>query len=209
MTTLLMRLIGPLQSWGLDARFGERATSSEPTKSGVIGLVCAALGRDRAEPVNDLASLRMAVRVDREGALLRDYHTALDVLAASGKGTDTVLSNRWYLCDAAFLVGLEGDRILLNQIHGALANPVWPTFLGRKACLPAEPVWMPDAVVGLPLLEAMAAHPLLVISDDATPRRWVIDDDAGEELRPDLPIGPFSMRQFGQRRVRTEYRPCT
>jgi CRISPR system Cascade subunit CasD len=209
MTTLLMRLIGPLQSWGLDARFGERATSSEPTKSGVIGLVCAALGRDRAEPVNDLANLRMAVRVDREGAPLRDYHTALEVLAASGKGTDTVLSNRWYLTDAAFLVGLEGDRLLLDRIHGALANPVWPTFLGRKACLPAEPVWMPNAVVALPLLEAMAAQPLLVTTDDAAPRRWVIDDDAGEQFRPDLPIGPFATRQFGQRRVRTEYRPCT
>jgi CRISPR system Cascade subunit CasD len=210
MATLLMRLIGPLQSWGLDARFGERATSSEPTKSGVIGLICAALGRDRAEPVDDLARLQMAVRVDREGTPLRDYHTALDVLAASGKGTDTVLSNRWYLCDAAFLVGLAGnDRALLEQVHAALAKPVWPTFLGRKACIPAEPVWIPDAVIDLPLVDAMAAHPLLAAPEDLGPRRWIIEDDAGEQLRPDLPIGPFATRQFGQRRVRTEYRPCT
>lgn len=209
MATLLMRLSGPLQSWGLDARFGERATSSEPTKSGVIGLVCAALGRDRSAPVDDLARLHMAVRVDREGAPLRDYHTALDVLAASGKGTDTVLSNRWYLSDAAFLVGLQGDRALLETIHGALANPVWPVFLGRKACVPAEPVWMPDAVVEGPLLEAMAAHPSIVAADSSAARRWVIDDDTGEQFRPDLPIGPFSTRRFGQRRVRIEYRPCT
>jgi CRISPR system Cascade subunit CasD len=209
MATLLVRLVGPLQSWGLDARFGERATASEPSKSGVIGLLCAALGRDRAEPLDDLAALRMAVRVDREGTPLRDYHTALDVVAASGKGTDTVLSNRWYLCDAAFMVGLEGDRRLLEQVHLALRDPVWPIFLGRKACTPAEPVWMPDAVVDLPLLEALGAAAVLIPPDEGKSLRWVIEDDSGEQQRPDQPIGPFSSRQFGQRRVRTEYRSCT
>lgn len=209
MATLLLRLVGPLQSWGLDARFGERVTASEPSKSGVLGLACAALGRDRAEPIDDLVALRMGLRVDREGVPLRDYHTALDVLAASGKGTDTVLSNRWYLMDAAFLVGLEGDGVVLRAIHDALRRPVWPIFLGRKACLPGEPAWMPDALSDDPLEACLASFPSLVAADAGGARRWVLEDPAGEQLRPDQPIGPFSTRRFGMRRVRTEFRPCT
>ena len=59
MPTLLLRLVGPMQSWGTTSRFDERDTQLEPSKSGVLGLICAALGRDRSEPVEDLAALRM------------------------------------------------------------------------------------------------------------------------------------------------------
>ena len=45
--TLLLRLQGPMQSWGTTSRFDERDTQLEPSKSGVLGLVCAAIGRDR------------------------------------------------------------------------------------------------------------------------------------------------------------------
>ena len=83
--TLLFRLAGPMQSWGVQSRFTVRDTGLEPSKSGVIGLVCAALGRARNQPVDDLAALRMGVRVDREGKLAKDYHTALDVIKAKGK----------------------------------------------------------------------------------------------------------------------------
>lgn len=44
MSTLLMRLAGPLQSWGTTSRFDQRDTGKEPSKSGVIGLMAAALG---------------------------------------------------------------------------------------------------------------------------------------------------------------------
>ena len=55
MATLLLKLAGPLQSWGSDSRFTETKTRHEPTKSGVIGLLAAALGRRRTEDVSDLA----------------------------------------------------------------------------------------------------------------------------------------------------------
>jgi len=45
MSVLLLRLAGPLQSWGDSSRFATRGTRREPTKSGVIGMVAAALGR--------------------------------------------------------------------------------------------------------------------------------------------------------------------
>src|SRR5512147_835084 len=96
--TLLMRLVAPMQSWGVQSDFTYRDTGLEPSKSGVIGLLCAALGkpRDEAHPdshsqprLAELATLRMGVRVDREGLLQRDYHTALDVRTANGvKMTD-------------------------------------------------------------------------------------------------------------------------
>lgn len=44
MATLLLRLAAPLQAWGADSKFETRKTNREPTKSGVIGLLAAALG---------------------------------------------------------------------------------------------------------------------------------------------------------------------
>ncbi|NLO07691.1 MAG: type I-E CRISPR-associated protein Cas5/CasD, partial [candidate division WS1 bacterium] len=67
MPVLLMRLEGPMQSWGTQSRFTVRDTGREPSKSAVIGLLCAALGVDRDEDdrLADLATMRMAVRIDR------------------------------------------------------------------------------------------------------------------------------------------------
>lgn len=45
MGTLLLKLAGPLQAWGVESKFDERRTLNFPTKSGVIGMVAAALGR--------------------------------------------------------------------------------------------------------------------------------------------------------------------
>jgi CRISPR system Cascade subunit CasD len=204
MSTLLIPLVGPLQSWSVDARFGERLTTQEPSKSAVIGLLCAALGRDRAEPVDDLAALRFGVRIDRPGVLMRDYHTALDVASAGTKNIDTVLSNRWYLSNAVFLVGFEGASELLCTVHHALANPCWPVFLGRKAFLPAMPLAMPDAIVEQPLREALLEAAPLPGADTNSPARLVIEDPEGPQNRPDQPASPYSQRRFVQRRVKTE-----
>ena len=78
MATLLLRLAAPLQAWGADSKFETRKTGREPTKSGVIGLLAAALGlrRDEREALARLTGLRFGVRVEREGQLLVDYHTA-------------------------------------------------------------------------------------------------------------------------------------
>ena len=77
MATLLLRLAAPLQSWGR-VKFETRKTNREPTKSGVIGLLAAALGlrRDDAAGLARLNGLHFAVRADREGSLLVDFHTA-------------------------------------------------------------------------------------------------------------------------------------
>lgn len=196
-----------MQSWGTTSRFDERDTQLEPSKSGVIGLVCAALGRDRSEPVDDLAALRMGVRVDREGLLLRDYQTATGVLIASGKPDPgrTVVSPRYYLADAAFLVGLEGQDIHgLERIQRALRSPVWPLALGRKSFVPGQPVWLPDGLVNQGLEAAL--HTAQRIAEPqrehrGQPLRVMMEHASAGAVRLDQPIAPFAERRFGPRFV--------
>lgn len=205
MPTLLLRLQGPMQSWGTTSRFDERDTQLEPSKSGVLGLICAALGRDRSESVDDLAALQMGVRVDREGVVLRDYQTATGIVNAAGKVDmkRTVVSPRYYLSDAAFLVGFEGERALLDQIHQALKTPHWPLSLGRKGCLPSPPVYLPDGVRDSALQEALRDYPELIKGAGLQVRRLLLEATEGT-VRLDQPIAPFADRRFGPRFVLTE-----
>lgn len=217
-----------MQSWGTQSRFTMRDTGQEPSKSGVIGLLCAALGRPRAASVTDLVALRMGVRVDREGAMRVDYQTAggehrkgesYGVAKASGGTPDTVQSNRYYLADASFLVGLstEGDDALLREIDAALAAPVWQISLGRKSYVPGTPVRLPDTpplgpgLRDLPLREALQEYPWPTqragIRENIPNRlRLVLDDEDNPqaEIRRDVPIS-FEHRQFGLRRVSTDW----
>jgi CRISPR system Cascade subunit CasD len=209
MATLLLRLQGPLQSWGTTSRFDERDTQLEPSKSGVLGLVCAALGRDRREPVEDLAALRMGVRVDHEGVPMRDYQTATGVLIATGKADmrRTVVSPRYYLSDAAFLVGLEGrDESLLASIHAALRAPHWPLALGRKSFAPGMPVWLADGLSPLALEQALASYPRLARAQRVErqhPLRCLLEDEQEGAIRLDQPVAPFAERRFGPRFVKS------
>lgn len=216
MATLLLRLAGPMQSWGTTSRFDERDTQLEPSKSGVLGLVCAALGRDRAEPVDDLAALRMGVRVEREGVPMRDYQTIggdLDlekqrrsVRTASGEfRKDPVVSTRFFLADAVFLVGLEGDGDLLASIRQALANPVWPLALGRKSCVPSLPVYLPEGLSERSLQRALSEWPCLLSGELPRESRRVVLEHASEgSVRLDQPVAPFAERRFGPRFVTTQ-----
>ena len=208
MNTLLLRLIGPMQSWGLQSHFGVRDTGREPSKSGLLGLACAAIGIPREDDaaLRQLAALRMGVRVDREGELSRDYHTAQNVLRSGGGLKDTELSTRYYLADAAFLVGLESEDLsLLQKIQTALTNPVWPIFLGRKAFVPAQPVQLSDGLkTDLPLEEALQMYPYLGRNPAPERLRVVIESLDGELIRPDQPIS-FSSRRFATRRIRVGF----
>lgn len=209
MHTLLLRLDGPLQSWGTTSRFDERDTQLEPSKSGVIGLLCAALGRDRAEPVGDLAALRMGVRVDREGVPLRDYQTATGVLRAADAKPEwdrTVVSPRFYLADACFLVGLTGDDLpLLQAVHEALRRPVWPLSLGRKSCAPGRPVWLPDGLQERALVDALGSYDSPHHARPVDRLRVLLESDGEGAVRLDQPLAPFAQRRFGPRSVITDY----
>ncbi len=134
MSTLLITLAGPLQSWGDSSRFTRRDTRPAPTKSGVIGLLAAASGRRRSDPIEDLSALRFGVRMDQPGQLVRDFQTARPA-GAKNSG----LSNRYYLSDAVHVAGVEGDEALLTSLAYSLTHPTFPLFLGRRACPPSRP----------------------------------------------------------------------
>jgi len=142
MTVLLMKLCGPLQAWGERSRFVRRETATEPTKSGVIGLVAAASGRRRTDPIEDLAGLVFGVRVDQPGSLVRDFQTAHSL-----DGSRVMpLSTRYYLSDAVFLAALQGPPALLEGVADLIRKPTFPLYLGRRSCPPAEPIVAADAL---------------------------------------------------------------
>jgi len=152
MSTLLLKLSAPLQSWGADSRFTRRATRHEPTKSAVLGLVAAAQGRRRTDEIEDLLALCFGVRIDQPGVMLPDFHTA-----HNAKGESMPLSERYYLSDAVFVAGLEAERALLEGIEDALLHPVFPLFLGRRACAPSGKLVL--GVVDKDLVAALREHP--------------------------------------------------
>ncbi|MFJ4006194.1 type I-E CRISPR-associated protein Cas5/CasD [Streptomyces sp. NPDC090023] len=152
---LLLRLAGPLQSWGVRSSFNRRDTGAEPTKSGVIGLLAAAAGLAREAPLGQLPLLRLGVRVDQPGTLLRDYHTVSDFrgrplpqAGVSAKGIqkptspakNTHVTTRFYLQDAVFVAAVEGPEDLLRTLDAAVRNPAFPLALGRRSCPPTQPV---------------------------------------------------------------------
>ena len=219
MPTLLLRLAGPMQSWGTTSRFDQRDTGKEPSKSGVIGLLAAALGIDRENwaDLESLTRLTMGVRHDRHGVLKHDYQTAgcaatdTMIRADGSLSKDGVTSHRYYLADAVFLIGLEGpDRALLERTHAALQNPVWPLALGRKSYVPSESIWIEGGVVDSPLLKALTTQPWLTTPRrfESTPERLLVSlesDDGSGALRMDQPLSSFAERRFGARYVHSEW----
>ena len=185
MATLLLRLAAPLQAWGADSKFETRKTGREPTKSGVVGLLAAALG------------LRFGVRVEREGQLLVDYHTA-----KTQDEKTSYVTYRHYLQDAVFLAGIEStDTALLQQLQQALLHPAFPLYLGRRCCPPTLPLCL--GVCPGSLQEVLQAEPPLCPGRQS---RILLDADPlepGTAPQRDVPVSfdPHH-RQYGYRSVR-------
>ncbi|MFJ3642876.1 type I-E CRISPR-associated protein Cas5/CasD [Streptomyces sp. NPDC090108] len=154
-SVLVLRLAAPLQSWGGPSRYNRRDTRPQPTKSGILGMLAAAEGRPRETDLTDLLGLRLGVRVDQPGTLLRDYHTVSDhrglplpaakvdangVQKKTGPAKYTGVTQRYYLQDAVFTAALHGPTPLLEDLDRALRRPVFPLSLGRRSCPPTGPV---------------------------------------------------------------------
>lgn len=128
---------------GTTSRFDQRDTGKEPSKSGVIGLLAAALGIDRENwtDLKPLTHLSMGVRHDRSGVPKRDYQTAQNIISADHSKTHkTAVTMRDYLADAAFLAGLGcGDRTLLENVTPPCSIPFGRYFWGASPmCLPSR-----------------------------------------------------------------------
>ncbi len=220
---LALYLDAPMQSWGHQSRFDRRASLSYPTRSGVFGMICAALGIDR-EDVNGLQRLdplKMTVLRFGEPSRLEDFHTVGGgydkkeeaqhiVRTAEGNVGKTVVTHREYLEDARFGVLLEGDSALIEEIAGALNDPVWGIWLGRKCCIPASPVCQ-----GVFAKKEEAENHLRHLEESrrsdesgSTPvavRRYseVEDFESGTDALMDRPLD-FGSRRYALRRVAEE-----
>ncbi|MCA1222559.1 type I-E CRISPR-associated protein Cas5/CasD [Streptomyces sp. 8L] len=73
--TILLRLSGPMQSYGQYSLWEHHDTAPRPTKSAVAGIVANALGRELDTDMSDLAAMTFAVRADRPGQLAVDDQT--------------------------------------------------------------------------------------------------------------------------------------
>lgn len=213
MATLLLRLAGPMQSWGIDSKFETRRTEKEPSKSGVVGLLASALGRRRDENVEDLAKLKMGVRIDRPGVMIRDFHMVHNDEMDTRSGPKyhqkyrfSTLTYRNYLSDAVFLVGLEStDLGFLKELDEALHCPVFPLFLGRRSCPATLPISL--GIRDCDMETSLRTEKRL--ADGEADMRIVLDGTM-EGLNPrrqrDVPksFSPF-YRQYGFRTVNDNY----
>lgn len=151
MSGFLVRLAGPMQSWGEHSAYGVRDTLAFPSRSGLIGLFAAALGLPRGADLSRFEPLRITVRVDRPGTRMVDFHTAgggvpahRTVPTAEGKRKSadvaTIVTERGYLAGAVFTAAVEAPEDLAEDITAALLRPRWQPYLGRRSHVPDPPL---------------------------------------------------------------------
>jgi len=217
-TYLAMYLDSPMQSWGYQSRFNERTTLSYPTRSGIIGLLCASMGipRTDTQKLEELNNLEITVLVLQQGTgVLKDFHTVgggwdkknhpMSVVPkandkpGSNLGT-TVLTHREYLLNYKFGVIIEGEKNQLEEIAVSLQNPVWGVWLGRKACIPSSILFQGIYDSEESVIDSLGQ--VAEIETDVLIRKIksVENFEDGCDTIMDVPID-FSKRQFTQRRI--------
>ncbi|MFA5903809.1 MAG: type I-E CRISPR-associated protein Cas5/CasD [Desulfobacula sp.] len=214
---LVLQLSSPLQSWGFDSRYSIRNTGLFPTKSAISGLCCAASGIHRGtEAEKNLLSqiqkcsftsivvpnIKKIEEKEWKTPIRRieDFHTIMGTKSADGKlKKDAVLTQRYYLCDANFLILLEGPEDLLKKLKQSLIDPVWGLWLGRKSCIPSKPIF-----AGLyKTKEEMIDNHLSGCSMDEFKRMEEVHDfDQGMDLLPDVAVSfDIQKRNYVARRI--------
>lgn len=204
---LLFQLYGPMSAWG-DIAVGEsRVTTTLPGRSALLGMLAAAQGLKRSdeEQFDDLsASTRFAVLTLNSGHFLRDYHTVQvppasalkkrpartrrDELKVPKHKLGTILSSRDYRSDAVHRIAVESTRAgehTLESLKQALLKPVFPIYLGRKACPPALPL-QPLIVEAVSVLDAFRSATFHI------PATWLKDIVPNGDI-PSLDQPPYPL----------------
>ena len=201
---MVLHLDGIFQSWGNGGTEKLKMTSQFPTKSAIVGLISCALGysREDKDKIADLSeSLKMAVRMDRNGRKIKDFqnvgggsysamqvgHCAVESLLKGGHklASPNKLIDKEYLSDSAFTVVLEGDVELLEKCEQAIRNPKWTYTLGRYCCIPSVPIYgkKDEKVIYTEfesLIDAISSAPLCVRSDNKSKYFVEIEDVMGD-----------------------------
>ena len=231
MKHLALYLRAPMQSWGASSKFGDRGTLDAPTRSGLLGLLAAACGVDKNDEARDrewlarAAKLAMTVLAFRRGDRMTDYHTVgarydrddpwrkrMIPTTPDGKPRGTDLTRRDYLTDSVFGAVLSGDDALVDEMAAGLADPVWGIWLGRKSCIPTEPVLAGvfesddaarDALAGR-LRGSLERDGGKVAGKDGDSVAFAVFEataDEAEDMLLDAPVS-FNKREFHARRIR-------
>lgn len=183
MEVLILRLEGPMMSFGAPIVDNRGVIQDHPPLSMLTGLIGNALGYrhqdfDRLQSLQD--RLRFAARLDREGDTFTDFQTVgLDQefmkrtgWTTRGEREDrrggsaseaTHIRHRQYLADARYTVALslasdEDTGPDLETVAEALRKPARPLFIGRKTCLPAAPL-LDGRIQAKNVLEALKDWP--------------------------------------------------
>lgn len=168
MKTILLKLKGPMQSWGTSSHFETRNTDYYPSKSAVIGIIAACFGyrrdqgQDQEKAIKALNELDFALRIDQPGMLLRDYHIAKKY-QETGEVEQQYVTKRYYMEDAVFVVAIShADDERMEKIYEALKHPYFSPFMGRRSCpVPLDfiiKMTEEDAITALEKLEWQAAE---------------------------------------------------
>jgi CRISPR system Cascade subunit CasD len=209
MDCLLLRFDAPLMSFGSVVVDQINPIDRFPGRSMLAGLIGNALGWDHGDTARLAqlqARLRHAARWDAEPERLIDYHTVdlgQDFMQDTGwttrgrredRGSGAATSGthqrfRHYWANgcatvALRLVDAQRDELSLSDVEAALRNPARPLFLGRKTCMPAEPILIGHRTAAS-LLDALKQEPLADIGPRSRPRGipacWPLEDGPGAQ----------------------------
>lgn len=146
---LMLKLQGPMQAWGRESFEGLRPSELFPGRSALLGLLGACLGVERTDQNKQQAlagSVSFAVRVDKQGQKMTDYHTVKNAREdyRGLKSHDTIQTWREYWQDASYTVAVWNNPepvVLLAEIAQAVKQPVYTPVLGRRSCPLARPLF--------------------------------------------------------------------
>jgi CRISPR system Cascade subunit CasD len=157
---LALWLDAPLQSWGFESRFERRHTGMFPTKSGVLGLICAAMGApkgsDREGDVLEafakpgMLTVRFSRRMgnrEQTARRLSDYHTVGSYKEEQGK-RDPWIKAMMIRSPTSWPRKIEGRynpvptwRDYLMDARFIVLLPGEPTMVEHVAGRLHDPVW--------------------------------------------------------------------
>ena len=211
---LILVLDAPLMAFGGVMVDQEGVTRHFPAASMITGLLANALGWDHAQDdaLNKLQErLRFATRLDRAGEPLLDFQTVdlgqdflVDTgwttrgkpekrVGASGKGTHLRYRHYWAdrVCTVAMALEPPDSPPNLDDLAVALVSPARPLFIGRKHCLPLEPIFQgrmraPTLKAALEQIEPHRKREGL--SDDPLSACWPDDGEPADNQQRLLPV---------------------
>lgn len=193
---LVLRLYGPMASWGEVAVGEQRPGAPHPSRSALLGLLGTALGIRRDDEAGQQAlgaGYRFGIKLLSAGLPLRDYHTVQwpDLPKKFSYATrrqemrdpdrlNTILTSRDYRCDSLYTVAIEATADAaydLATLGAAIERPVFVPYLGRKSC-----------PLALPLNPRLESFPSLKAALDSRDDETLIPEDRHHQsacLRPD------------------------